>query len=158
MGCDIVLALSSNGNHATHRLECVSVTLDQQCAAAVWCLISCVCAQVINRIQKLRKHAGLVASEPVEVWLAEGSPGASQGAAATSSGAVSSDDAMGAAAAAPAAAHAANEERAEANGLAADTEAAAVTLSSLLESQVGHCGALHQHLGSLSMKVLPAGE
>ena len=118
---------------------------DQQCAAAVWGLILCVSAQVINRIQKLRKHAGLVASEPVEVWLAEGCPDALQGAAgaATSSGAVSRDDAMGTVAAAPAAAHAASEERAEANGLAADMGAAAVPLSSLLESQVGqyavHC-------------------
>lgn len=99
---------------------------------------------MINRIQKLRKHAGLVASEPVEVWLGEGCPDASQGAAGavTSSGAVSHDGAMGVAAAAPAAAHAANEQRAEANGLAADMEAAALPLSSLLESQVGHCGAL----------------
>lgn len=117
---------------------CISM-LDQLYAAAGWCLLSCVSAQVINRIQKLRKHAGLVASEPVEVWLAEGCRDASQGAAgaATSSGAVSRDSAMGAAAAAPAAAHAANEERAEANGLAADVGAAAVPLSSLLELQVG---------------------
>ena len=118
--------------------------LDQHRAAAVWYLISCVGAQVINRIQKLRKHAGLVASDPVEVWLAEGCPDASQGAAgpAASSGAVSHDGATGAVAAAPAAPHAPGEQRAEANGLAADMEAAALPLSSLLESQVGHCGAL----------------
>jgi hypothetical protein len=32
-------------------------------------------AQVMNRIQKLRKQVGLVVSEPVEVWLGERRPG-----------------------------------------------------------------------------------
>ena len=95
---------------------------------------------MINRVQKLRKHAGLVATEPVEVWLAERCLEASHGAAgaARTSSAVSHDGGAGAseAAAAPAGAHAATEERAEANGLATDMEAVAVPLSSLLDSQV----------------------
>ncbi|KAK9826356.1 hypothetical protein WJX81_001579 [Elliptochloris bilobata] len=95
--------------------------------------------EVTNRIQKLRKHAGLVASEPVEVWLgercAEAAP--SEAGTAVANGAASNGGAVPFAAAASAGAPIANGEPQQANGAAADRGAAVVSLGSLLETQAG---------------------
>ena len=100
--------------------------------------------QVINRIQRLRKHAGLVATEPVEVWLHERRPAAPprDPRVPATSAAASNGSAAAPPASAGAGAQIGNGEVFDADGPAADRRAAAVSLCSLLESQVATWGIL----------------
>lgn len=100
--------------------------------------------QVINRIQRLRKHAGLVATEPVEVWLHERSSAAPphDPRVPATSAAASNGSASAPPASAGAGAQTGNGEVFDADGPAADRRAVAVSLCSLLETQVATWGVL----------------